>query len=133
MRKREREGLLDSFILVYLSICNLLINQARVDTLPLKNFPPPSLLLKVTILDVLKDSDIYLLFYCRTSDPMARAWSWIGRFTLHTPPGSFANGTLKSNKDLDPVPFESEQRKWTWPSLLGFVCIPCYRKGVKSD
>lgn len=44
------------------------------------------------------------------------------RFRLHTQPGSYANvsGGLSSNKDLDPVPFESEERKWTWPSLLGF-------------
>ncbi|KAG9235013.1 NCS1 nucleoside transporter [Amylocarpus encephaloides] len=41
---------------------------------------------------------------------------------LHPEPGSFANGPngIKSNRDLDPVPFESDERKWTWPSLLGF-------------
>lgn len=46
----------------------------------------------------------------------------VERFRLHTQPGSFASasGGLSSNKDLDPVPFESEERKWTWPSLLGF-------------
>ncbi|KAH7370593.1 NCS1 nucleoside transporter [Rhexocercosporidium sp. MPI-PUGE-AT-0058] len=43
-------------------------------------------------------------------------------FKLHTEPGSFASasGGLPSNKDLDPVPFESDERTWTWPSLLGF-------------
>ena len=48
--------------------------------------------------------------------------SFVERFRLHTAPGSFASvaGGLASNKDLDPVPFESEERKWTWPSLLGF-------------
>lgn len=46
----------------------------------------------------------------------------VGRFRLHTEPGSFASasGGLPSNKDLDPVPFESDERTWTWPSLLGF-------------
>ncbi|KAF8864318.1 hypothetical protein BDZ45DRAFT_797420 [Acephala macrosclerotiorum] len=46
----------------------------------------------------------------------------VERFRLHTEPGSFASasGGLGSNKDLDPVPFGSEERKWTWPSLLGF-------------
>jgi len=41
-------------------------------------------------------------------------------FRLQTQPGSFASGVngLASNKDL--VPFESDERKWTWPSLLGF-------------
>ncbi|KAL3427578.1 uridine permease [Phlyctema vagabunda] len=44
------------------------------------------------------------------------------RFKLHAEPGSCADSpdALSSNRDLDPVPFESEQRKWTWPSLLGF-------------
>ncbi|TVY88896.1 hypothetical protein LAWI1_G006008, partial [Lachnellula willkommii] len=41
-------------------------------------------------------------------------WS-LGQVLIST----FSNG-LRSNKDLDPVPFESEERKWTWPSLLGF-------------
>ncbi|KAH6717873.1 NCS1 nucleoside transporter [Leptodontidium sp. MPI-SDFR-AT-0119] len=46
----------------------------------------------------------------------------VERFRLHTEPGSFASasGGLPSNKDLDPVPFESDERTWTWPSLLGF-------------
>ncbi|KAI9738864.1 MAG: hypothetical protein M1834_008371 [Cirrosporium novae-zelandiae] len=46
----------------------------------------------------------------------------IKRFELHPEPGSFASGPngLPSNKDLDPVPRDSEDRKWTWPSLLGF-------------
>jgi len=46
----------------------------------------------------------------------------VERFRLHTEPGSFASGAggLPSNKDLDPVPFESDERTWTWPSLLGF-------------
>jgi hypothetical protein len=50
------------------------------------------------------------------------ALAFVERFRLHTEPGSFASvsGGLASNKDLDPVPFESEERKWTWPSLLGF-------------
>ncbi|TVY39727.1 Uracil permease [Lachnellula subtilissima] len=46
----------------------------------------------------------------------------VKRFKLESEPGSYStlsNG-LRSNKDLDPVPFESEERKWTWPSLLGF-------------
>ncbi|KAE9372153.1 hypothetical protein N431DRAFT_338967 [Stipitochalara longipes BDJ] len=44
------------------------------------------------------------------------------RFRLQTESRSFASGSdgLPSNKDLDPVPFDSEERKWTWPSLLGF-------------
>jgi NCS1 family nucleobase:cation symporter-1 len=44
------------------------------------------------------------------------------RFRLHSGPASYSNvaGGLPSNKDLDPVSFESEERKWTWPSLLGF-------------
>ncbi|KAE8449260.1 hypothetical protein EG329_008427 [Mollisiaceae sp. DMI_Dod_QoI] len=48
--------------------------------------------------------------------------NFLERFRLRTEPGSFASarGGLSSNKDLDPVPFESEERKWTWPSLLGF-------------
>jgi len=43
-------------------------------------------------------------------------------FRLQTESGSFASGSdgLSSNKDLDPVPFDSEERTWTWPSLLGF-------------
>jgi hypothetical protein len=50
------------------------------------------------------------------------ASGFVERFRLHTEPGSFASvaGGLASNKDLDPVPFKSEERKWTWPSLLGF-------------
>ncbi|CZS88727.1 uncharacterized protein RAG0_00372 [Rhynchosporium agropyri] len=46
----------------------------------------------------------------------------VERFRLRTEPGSFASvsGGLSSNKDLDPVPFESNDRTWTWPSLLGF-------------
>jgi NCS1 family nucleobase:cation symporter-1 len=46
----------------------------------------------------------------------------VERFRLQTEPGSFANasGGLSSNKALDPLPFDSEERKWTWPSLLGF-------------
>lgn len=44
------------------------------------------------------------------------------RFRLHGDPSSYScvDGGLPSNKDLDPVPRDSEQRKWTWPSLLGF-------------
>lgn len=30
------------------------------------------------------------------------------------------DGTRTSNKDLDPVPLNSPQRTWGWPSLLGF-------------
>jgi len=56
---------------------------------------------------------------------LCSAMGLFSRFKLHTEPNSFASATngLKSNKDLDPVPFESEERKWTWPSLLGFVCV----------
>ena len=47
---------------------------------------------------------------------------FLERSKLRAEPESFgtASGGLSSNKDLDPVPFESEERKWTWPSLLGF-------------
>lgn len=31
-----------------------------------------------------------------------------------------ADGNRTSNNDLDPVPLDSPQRKWGWPSLLGF-------------
>jgi NCS1 family nucleobase:cation symporter-1 len=46
----------------------------------------------------------------------------LGRFKLHSESGSYGSvdGGLPSNKDLDPVPRDSDQRKWTWPSLLGF-------------
>jgi hypothetical protein len=30
------------------------------------------------------------------------------------------DGSRISNKDLDPVPLDSPQRRWGWPSLLGF-------------
>ncbi len=48
--------------------------------------------------------------------------SFLEKFKLHTEAGSYASvsGGLKSNKDLDPVARDSEERKWTWPSLLGF-------------
>jgi NCS1 family nucleobase:cation symporter-1 len=44
------------------------------------------------------------------------------RFKLRTETCSFASASdgLPSNKDLEPVPFDSAERKWTWPSLLGF-------------
>ncbi|KAK5679302.1 hypothetical protein LTS10_008117 [Elasticomyces elasticus] len=29
-------------------------------------------------------------------------------------------GSLSTNKDLMPVPLDSPERTWTWPSLLGF-------------
>lgn len=29
-------------------------------------------------------------------------------------------GSRLSNKDMDPVPLDSPQRTWGWPSLLGF-------------
>jgi hypothetical protein len=56
----------------------------------------------------------------KTSLIMAPAF--IEKWRLHSEAGAFANGPngIKSNRDLDPVPFESEERKWTWPSLLGF-------------
>jgi NCS1 family nucleobase:cation symporter-1 len=64
---------------------------------------------------------------------------FVERFRLHTEPGSFASGSdgLSSNKDLDPVPFDSEERKWTWPSLLGFwiaeaFSISMYQVGSSS-
>lgn len=46
----------------------------------------------------------------------------VEKFRLHSELGSYSNlpGALHSNKDLDPVPRDSEERKWTWPSLLGF-------------
>lgn len=30
------------------------------------------------------------------------------------------DGSRTSNRDLDPVPLDSPQRTWGWPSLLGF-------------
>jgi NCS1 family nucleobase:cation symporter-1 len=44
------------------------------------------------------------------------------KIELQSEPGSFTTGVngLPSNKDLDPVPFDSPERKWAWPSLLGF-------------
>ncbi|TVY60677.1 hypothetical protein LSUE1_G009144 [Lachnellula suecica] len=50
------------------------------------------------------------------------ASGFLQRFKLQSEPGSFATGAnaLTSNKDLDPVPFKSEERKWIWPSLLSF-------------
>jgi NCS1 family nucleobase:cation symporter-1 len=46
----------------------------------------------------------------------------IHRLKLQSEPGSYANEDhgLPSNKDLDPVPRGSPERRWTWPSLLGF-------------
>ncbi|KAF4627483.1 hypothetical protein G7Y89_g10672 [Cudoniella acicularis] len=44
----------------------------------------------------------------------------IRRLKLQSETLAPGGNVLRSNKDLDPVPFESEQRKWTWPSLLGF-------------
>ena len=35
-------------------------------------------------------------------------------------PGSYSDGYLYSNKDLDPVPQWSDERKWEWFSNLGF-------------
>ncbi len=46
----------------------------------------------------------------------------IERFRLPTASVSSPSGSdvLSSNKDLDPVPSDSKERTWTWPSLLGF-------------
>ena len=46
----------------------------------------------------------------------------INRLRLEPQPGSYANTAngLASNKDLDPVPRDSPERTWSWPSLLGF-------------
>jgi nucleobase:cation symporter-1, NCS1 family len=48
--------------------------------------------------------------------------AFLEHFRLQTEPWPFASGghRLPSNRDLDPVPFDSNERKWTWPSLLGF-------------
>jgi hypothetical protein len=69
-----------------------------------------------------------LVFVCRVRtkvpDPalIIMAPALIEKWRLHSEPGAFAHGPngISSNRDLDPVPFESEERKWTWPSLLGF-------------
>lgn len=33
---------------------------------------------------------------------------------------TFSDGTLATNRYLDPVPLGSDERKWRWPSFLGF-------------
>lgn len=47
---------------------------------------------------------------------------FLAKLELQSEPGAYSYETngLASNKDLDPVPFDSPERKWTWPSLLGF-------------
>ena len=44
------------------------------------------------------------------------------RIELHSEPGSYSSlpQGIKSNKELDPVPIDSPERTWGWPSLLGF-------------
>lgn len=45
---------------------------------------------------------------------------FIKKFELPLEKGSYSDGVLYSNKDLDPVPQWSEERKWEWFSNLGF-------------
>lgn len=43
------------------------------------------------------------------------------RLELRSEGGQYGtDGTRTSNHDLDPVPLNSPQRTWGWPSLLGF-------------
>lgn len=42
------------------------------------------------------------------------------KLKVETQEASFSDGKLSSNISLDPVPLGSPERKWSWPSLLGF-------------
>ncbi|EGV63262.1 hypothetical protein CANTEDRAFT_135089 [Yamadazyma tenuis ATCC 10573] len=39
---------------------------------------------------------------------------------VKTQPSSFSDGKLSSNASLDPIPIGSKDRKWKWPSMVGF-------------
>lgn len=42
------------------------------------------------------------------------------KLAVDTQTSSYSDGILHSNLSLDPVPIGSPERKWTWPSILGF-------------
>lgn len=43
------------------------------------------------------------------------------RLELRSEGGRYGtDGSRTSNNDMDPVPLDSPQRTWGWPSLLGF-------------
>lgn len=54
-------------------------------------------------------------------------WSGIKqKLLVDTKPSSFSDGKLLSNVSLDPIPINSRERKWTWPSNLGFWIAEAY-------